>query len=480
MKKAAKKEYTLTIVIVVLCLIFFGLGVSIPLIFDRSSKQESTTETEKFDAIYSLLTNEWYFSDQVEDLDQKLMEQAISGMTSLEEDPHTQYFDLESAKAFSDTLEGSNVGLGISYFLDDQDNFIIKEVFIDSPAEEAGLQTGDRITKVDDLLCTDTDSDKIIKRIQDHEGKTISIEYVRDEKTHTVDMVPTQYDQTVICTVDPEKGYGEIVLTSFSEHSGEDFSKAMAKLQKAGVKKLVLDLRGNTGGYLSAALDIASSLLPKGSVVFKEETKDGKVSEQKTTDTYGQVEMDKIVVLQNQTTASASEALIGALKDNLKEKVVTVGTTSYGKGTEQTTIPFKDGTSIKYTIAKWLTPDGTSIHEKGFEPDIAVDPSDVSLISYTTSQEEETINRDSVHVNASALQQFLQYLGYSVDRTDEYFSPTSSDALKQFQTENGLESTGNCDAKTWKLLKEKALLKYNQETLYSDVQRDKAIEEIEK
>ena len=123
MKKAAKKEYTLTIVIVVLCLLFFGLGVSVPLIFDRSSKQENTSEKEKFDAIYSLLTNEWYFSKDVEDLDQKLMEKAIEGMTDLEEDPHTQYFDLESAKAFSDTLAGSNVGLGISYFLNDQDIF---------------------------------------------------------------------------------------------------------------------------------------------------------------------------------------------------------------------------------------------------------------------------------------------------------------------------------------------------------------------
>lgn len=480
MKKAAKKEYTLTVVIVVLCLIFFGLGVSIPLIFDRSSKQDNTTEKDKFDAIYSLLTNEWYFSDDVDNLDQKLLEKAIEGMTDLEEDPHTQYFDLESAKEFSDTLEGSNVGLGFSYFLNEDDQFVIREVFLDSPAEQAGLQKGDIITEVDGLSCSQSDAQKIIKRIQSKEGKSIEITYSRNGQENTTKITPTEYDQTVICTLHEDEGYGEIVLTSFSEHSGEDFSKAMARLQKAGIKKVVLDLRGNTGGYLSAAVDIASSLLPEGSVIFQEEQKDGSKTSQTTNDNYGYVPMDKIVILQNDTTASASEALIGALRDNLKDKVVTIGTTSYGKGTEQTTVPFSDGTSIKYTIAKWLTPNGDSIHEKGFTPDIEVQPSSVSKISYSSSLEDETITKDTVHANASALQQFLQYLGYNVDRTDEYFSPASSEALKQFQSDNGLSQTGDCDPDTWKLLKKKALLKYNEETLYSDVQRDQAIQEITK
>ena len=185
MKKAAKKEYTLTVVIVVLCLIFFGLGVSIPLIFDRSSKQDNTTEKDKFDAIYSLLTNEWYFSDDVDNLDQKLLEKAIEGMTDLEEDPHTQYFDLESAKEFSDTLEGSNVGLGFSYFLNEDDQFVIREVFLDSPAEQAGLQKGDIITEVDGLSCSQSDAQKIIKRIQSKEGKSIEITYSRNGQENT-------------------------------------------------------------------------------------------------------------------------------------------------------------------------------------------------------------------------------------------------------------------------------------------------------
>lgn len=478
MKKAKTREYTFTLLVVILCLVFFALGVAVPLVFDRSGKEESVSETEKFDAVYDLLKNEWYFSDEVEDIDQTLMEQAIQGMTSLEQDPHTEYFDLESAKQFSDVLEGSNVGLGFSYFLDENDNFVLRQIFIGSPAEKAGLQKGDVITKVDGAECSSTASSKLVKRIQQSEGKSIEIEFQRGQTTKTAHIVPSEYDETVSLELNEEKGYALIALSSFSEQSGEDFAKAMGQIQKAGIHQLILDLRDNTGGYLSAALDIASSLLPKDSVVFLEEDKEGNTTEQKTNDSYGQVEMDQIVILQNESTASASEALIGALKDNLGDVVTTVGTTTYGKGTEQSTVPFSDGTSIKYTIAKWLTPKGTSIHEKGFAPDVEAQPSAVSQISYSTTEEENTIKKDTVSANASALQQFLEYLGYKVDRVDEYFSPASSEALKEFQAQNGLEATGDCDPDTWKLLKEQALLKYNKETLASDTQVEKAIEQI--
>ena len=151
--------------------------------------------------------------------------------------------------------------------------------------------------------------------------------------------------------------------------------------------------------------------------------------------------MDKIVVLQNENTASASEVLIGALKDNLGDKVTTVGTTSYGKGTEQVTVPFSDGTSFKYTIAHWYTPNGTSINKKGFKPDIKVELGEAKTTSYYKFKKKDVIKKDSVDDNAKALQVYLQYLGYNVDRTDTYFSNTSSQGLANFQQDHGLEVT---------------------------------------
>ena len=235
-------------------------------------------------------------------------------------------------------------------------------------------------------------------------------------------------------------------------------------------------LRNNTGGYLSAAVEIASTFLPSDSVVFYEEDKDKNITEVKTDDSYGQIEMDQIVILQNDQTASASEALIGALKSHLKDKVTLVGQTTYGKGTEQTTVPFEDGTSIKYTIARWLTPDKESIHEKGFEPDVAVEDTSIGSVSYTEMKEDDVIIADKVHVNASALQRFLDYLGYTVDRTDEYFSKTSSDSLKQFQKDQGIAPTGNCDYTTWEKILDMIMQKYNENSVNDDPIRNHGIE----
>ena len=171
--------------------------------------------------------------------------------------------------------------------------------------------------------------------------------------------------------------------------------------------------------------------------------------------------------------------MIGALKDNLGDTVITVGTTSYGKGTEQVTVPFSDGTSFKYTVARWYTPKGTSINKKGFKPDIEVKLGEVKTTSYYKVKKKDVIKKDSVDDNAQALQVYLKYLGYDVDRTDTYFSNTSSQALASFQQNNRLEVTGDCDKKTWDLLMEKVLLKMNG-TPSDDTQRQKAIEEAQK
>ena len=464
------------ILIVLLCIACFGAGISVPMILDHTSSVDSK-EQKKFDTIYSILNTDWYYSNKIKNLDSTLIEQAITGMATLDKDAHTNYFNLEQAKAFSTSLEGSNVGLGISFYLNENKHFVVSNVYINSTADKKGLKPNDEIISIDDLKCSENDSDSIIKYIKSHEGKSVKIKYLRDGKEYTTNLIPGTFDSTVVCNI--YDGYGEIILSSFSENSGKDFSKAMSRLQEAGIKKLVLDLRNNGGGYLNAALEISSSLIPSKSVVFKEKDKNGKIIKQKTKDEFNQVKMDKIVVLQNENTASASEVLIGSLKDNLGNIVTTVGTTSYGKGTEQVTVPFSDGTSFKYTVAKWYTPNGTSINKKGFKPDIEVELGEAKTTSYYKFKKKDVIKKDSVNDNDKALQIYLQYLGYSVDRTDTYFSNTSSQGLANFQQDNDLDATGDCDKTTWDLLVEKVLLKMN-ETPSDDTQRQKAIEEAQK
>lgn len=463
-----------TIGVTVLCVICFGIGVSVPVIYQNAF---SSSTDSKIDKVRSILENDWYFADQVEDLDSELTEQAIEGMTNQEIDPHTNYFSLEQAQQFSSSLQGTNTGIGIQFYKQGDGNIFVKYVFINSASDQAGLQMGDVITKVGSKNVSDMTTDEIVTYIQDRDGKEITVEYIRDGQTNSVKVTPSEYDATVICNI--YEGYGEIILSSFSQHSGDDVADALSRLKEAGINKLVLDLRDNTGGYLSAAVEIASSFLPEDTVVLYEEDKDGNINEVKTDDQFGQIEMDQIVILQNGQTASASEALIGALCDGLQDKVTLVGTTTYGKGTEQTTVPFEDGTSLKYTIARWLTPSKESINNVGFDPDVEIEDTSIGSVSYTEMKEDSVIQADKVSTNAKALQTFLQYLGYEVDRTDEYFSLTSANALKQFQRDNNLAPTGDCNYDTWQKIVEQAIEKYNQNYINDDNQRNKAIELLE-
>lgn len=459
-------------IILALCIISFGLGVFLPKFVTSSTNEEQ----KKFDKIYQILTTKWYYSDDVKNLDDTLMEQAITGMTSLEKDPHTNYFDLDQAKAFSEELDGSTVGLGFGYYENDEGNLVLTNVYLNSTADQAGLQRGDIITGVDSYACKDGIK-QVVKYIQSKANQTILVKFIRDGKDKMIKAKPQSFDATVVC--EAYKDYGVITLTSFSSMTGKDFNKAMKRLSSQGIRKVIVDLRNNTGGYLNAAVDVASSLLPKGKVVVQEKDKDGKITKRKTNDAYQQVKMDKIILLQNDKTASASEALIGALKQQLSKKVTTVGTTTYGKGTEQEQVSFKDGTSMKYTVGKWLTPNGSNINEKGFKPDVSVEDEKANEVSYESFKKKDVIAPDTTATNAEALQVFLAYLGYDVDRTDMYFSPTSSEALKQFQSDNGIVASGSCDYTTWKKLLKKVGMALQDQQRTTNPQYRKAVEMIE-
>lgn len=474
-KNTGKLSSSQKALVVGLCAACFGGGMSVPLLIDRS-KGIDTDGFNKLETVYSLLQNQWYYGNQIDDLSETLVEQSIQGMTTNEIDPHTSYMGLDQAKTFSDALTGSNVGIGTGFYRNEDNNMVVRSVFIASPADQAGLQEGDIITKIGSKIVSDMSNEDLITLIRNHDGQNLDLIVERDGEQKNIHLVPGTYDSTVVCRI--YDGYGEIILSSFSEYSGEDFQKAVERLEKAGIKKVIIDLRNNTGGYLEAARTIASSLLPQESVVFQEKMKDGTITETKVSEEYDPTDFDEIIILQNENSASASEVLIGALKDNLGDKVTTIGTTSYGKGTKQVLVPFSDGTSLKYTESEWLTPKGESINAIGFAPDIEIQDSELRNTYYSSAEEDFDFESDSVSLNAKAVQIYLQYLGYPVDRTDSYFSETSAQALKEFQEDHGLEASGNMNKETWNVLEQDVLLQMNKNEMEEDLQLQKAIEEI--
>lgn len=470
-----KKPHTHVWVTVALCIACLGIGIAIPMQADK----KQSDELEKLESVYNILKENWYYADKGDEddlpIDKRLLEQAIEGMTVLEEDPHTNYMDLEQAKAFSQSLAGSSVGIGVSYFINEDGYMQVQDVYVNGAAEKAGLKAGDVIVKVGQTETRNMASEDIVQTIRNYEGQDMPVEIIHDGQRKSLSLQPGHFDTTVICSTEGDAGI--ITLSSFSEESGKEFAEAVKRLEKAGIRNLVLDLRNNTGGYLSAAKSIASSLLPSGSVIFQEQQKDGKIVKTKVDSKVDPVSFDKIVVLQNGNTASASEVLIGALKDNL-DNVVTIGTSTYGKGTEQVSVPFADGTSLKYTIAQWLTPDGTSINGSGFVPDIEVQLPPERRTSYRLLDEGEVIGMDTVSDNGAAIQVFLQYLGYPVSRTDNYLSPDTADAVMAFQADEGLDVTGSVDKATFDRLSERVSSEISWHQKDEDTQLARALAEV--
>lgn len=441
---------------------------------ENSAFGPSSAEMEKLKAVREILDTKWYYADS--DTDTRLLEQAMTGMTTLAEDPHTNYFSLEQAQAFSQSLSGSNVGIGFSFFLNEDNQMVVQNVFVNSSADTSGLQPEDVIVQVGEHAAGSVSNEDMIAYIKSMDGQNLDLQIVRDGTPMTVTVTPGQYDSTV--SVRQFGNTGLITLTNFSENSGADFQDAVRRLHQDGVTNLIIDLRDNTGGYLKAAREIASILLPDDTVIFQEKLKDGTVQELKTDSGVEAPEFDTIFLLQNENTASASEVLIGALRDNLPdEKVVTIGTTSYGKGTEQVSVAFQDGTSLKYTVAEWLTPNGDSVNGVGLVPEEVVEDLPARLARYTLMEDpEDTFTADMVHNNAKAVQIWLQYLGYPVDRTDEYFSEQSAQALRQFEAEHGLEADGVVDKATMEVLSDAVSAALSANKTAEDPALNKALE----
>lgn len=446
----------------VLC---FGIGIlitaGISYFNSNLSLGSSDSELDKFKAAYTLLKNNWYYGKDDENLEERLIEQAITGMTTFDEDHHTTYFNTERSQAFSQSLAGSTVGIGALITTLDNGHLIVKDVYINSASDQAGLMAGDEIIRIAQEDTSTASLSDWVDRIKTYEGKDLEIQVLRNGEEKTLTLVPSSFDSTV--TLQNLNGVGLIGLSSFSQDSGKDFVEAIQRLKEQGVQNLILDLRDNTGGYLVAANQIASILLPSDSIIFKENLKDGTQQEVRTSSDSTPVEFDHIYILQNDKSASASEVLIGALKENMPDKVTTIGTTTFGKGTEQITLPFEDGSALKYTIAEWTTPSGASVNGVGLAPDVEVQEDEVYTVSYMMPGDEDLeawiIQPDTVHPNAKAVQVYLRALGYPAERSDTYFSIGSSEAFKQFQQDNGLEPTGIVDKNSFLLLSEKVSAK---------------------
>jgi carboxyl-terminal processing protease len=439
-------------------------------IVPRSSAdiQESNPGSlEKVEQAYSLIFNSYV--EKVEE--KKLIEGAIQGMLSTLDDPYSVYMDKETAKQFNETLESSFEGIGAEVSTVDGKIMIVSP-FKNSPAEKAGLKPNDQILKVDGESIEGLDLYEATLKIRGKKGTTVELEIerkgLRDPLRVKVvrDEIPQITVHADLKKVNGEK-VGYLEITSFSEDTSKEFAKELKALEKEGMDSLLIDVRGNPGGLLSSVEEILRELVPKDKPLYQIEERTGE-----KTRFFSALEKGKdypIGVLTDKGSASASEILAGALKEAGGYPII--GEKTFGKGTVQQAVPMGDGSNIKLTLYKWLTPEGNWIHKKGVEPTVEV--SQPALYNTHPIQIDKPLALDMNNEQVKNAQEILSSIGFEPGRSDGYFSGRTEMAVKAFQRKSDMKVTGVIDAKTAAALEEAAREEMKKEE--NDVQLQTAL-----
>lgn len=395
--KQIKKVFSTreTILLVIMALV---IGLSIGLLFNKSktiNKEVSNTDENlnEFIKNYNYILNNYY--DEIDK--EKLINSAISGMMESLDDPYSMYFDEDETNNFSITLNGSYEGVGIQIIKDEETGYIlVTSVFKNSPASEAGLLPGDSIISIDDKLATELSASEFSSIVRSGNKESYKIKILRDEEEREIELKKSIVTLTSVASEIIEqdnKKIGYIYIGIFANNTYTQFKEELENLEKQNIEYLIIDVRGNTGGHLTAVDEMLDIFLNKKQIMYKFEQND------KITEIYGTGNDNKkyeIILLGDESSASASEVLIAGLKENLGS--IFIGKKTYGKGTVQELVTLSDGTQYKITVKKWLTPNGNWINDtEGINPDIEVDLDDKYYETYKTEDDTQ-------------LQRALQYI----------------------------------------------------------------------
>lgn len=382
-------RYIITIVVGVL---FFMAGVA----FGQGKLQLSTGGIKQRTGLPSTIdystVNDLY-SALKENYDGKLSEQDIldgvkHGLAQSTKDPYTEYFTASEAKEFQNDLQGTIFGIGAKLELDKNGNVSVVAPLAGSPAEAAGIRSGDIIATVNGKSTSGMTASQAVLKIRGKKGTKVTLGVVRPD-TEPVELTITR-DEIRVPSVESkvlEDGTGYLKVNQFSGDTGNLVLKAANEFSENGTKKVILDLRDNPGGEVSAAIDLASLWIDRGEVVLTQR-RGGEIVDTSRASGNNLLKNMSTVVLVNKGSASASEIVALALRDTVRAKLL--GDNTYGKGVVQQRIELGDGAELKVTVARWHGPNGANIDHKGVKPDVVVKMS-----------EEDIKNKNDVQLSAA-------------------------------------------------------------------------------
>lgn len=365
-----KFKEVLVIMLFSLALGFFTCFSIITIFNGGKSYFTVSKDLNKFiDAYYTIIDN--YYGDLDKD---DLVNSAIEGMVGSVGDVYTNYSDSDTTTSFLETVEGTYEGIGCTIAQKQTGEIVIIDMFDDGPSAKAGLMIDDIILKVDDIDAEGKTTTELSDYIKNSKNKNITITVLRGNEEKEINVVRDKVEVPTVTSQVLEKNnkkIGYLNISIFSSVTDKQFNTELQKLQKENIEGLIIDVRGNGGGYLSSVTNILNRILEKDKVIYQLKSKD-KVEKKK--DTTKECLNIPIAVLTNTGSASASEILASAIKESYGGYVV--GTNTYGKGTVQQTMQLTDGSMIKYTVQNWLTPNGNWVNEVGLEPTDFVELSD--------------------------------------------------------------------------------------------------------
>lgn len=398
-------------------------------------KPQSTTHAEfqkLFDAYDEVKEN--YFEDFEEN---DVVNGAINGMVDALGDPYSDYLDEKEAEQLNESISSSFEGIGAE--IQERSGYIaVVSPIKNSPAEKAGLLPNDLITAVDGESLQGMSSSEAVLLIRGEKGTKVTLTITREglddpmEVELVRDVIPIE---TVYAELD-KNGIGHVHITSFSEGTYEELLEAIKEMEKDGLKGLVMDVRQNPGGLLNAAIEISELFVDSGENLLQYEARNEKAQIFQSSDTE---KLDiPVTVLIDDGSASASEIFAAALSES--SNIPLVGLTTFGKGTVQTPKDLEDGSNLKLTTAKWLTPNGNWIHDKGIKPDHKVDYPKYAMLPFLDPSEK--MEEGLVSKSVEAAEEMLKAVGYDPGEVDGLFDAQTKAAVMQLQTDEELEVNG--------------------------------------
>lgn len=380
MERNIKENIRLAIIIVISMIIGSVFTMFIKENNNSVNYSYSSKDRKEFNSLYE--TYDTIMKDYYKSVDSNtLIEGAINGMLGSLNDEHTMYFDKKSKEAFDSELSGNYYGIGAQIQLTGEGTIKITKVFNDSPAEKAGLKAEDVFVSVDGVSVKGKNATEVANMLKSNTVKTSKIVIKREGNEINFDVTKeniTLFSVSSEMLKNNNKNIGYLSVSIFGQKTYSQFKDALLKLESQNMDSLIIDLRGNTGGYLYTVTNMLEEFVGKDNIMYQIQSSNGVKKYKSSKETSRKY---KIVILVDENSASASEIMAASMKENYG--AILVGKTTYGKGTVQTTKNLSNGSMIKYTIEKWLTPNGKNIDKEGITPDYDVNIGDSYLNSPT-------------------------------------------------------------------------------------------------